>query len=448
MNTPHTPPTPPHPGRLLRVAALGIQSLFVATLLAIGLLGTIAPLRDWVYGLFTLGGFGARHLSPTLVALVVLAWALLAALSFFAGWRLQSRSWGRIALGYVALGAVLAYMAHDEPTFRHPVTMEEISPVFPGAETSYATLMEYGKNHPLGMAFRSPSFEDPYPKLNPTEPAEWREAITRHRAEIESHWAAFTNERAWWTQLSSFDRIGDLTPPRFDAEIMSFQVVRSLTQHGLAVASLEALDGRGDEAVDTLVPILKVGHNLQPYSRTLVRNMIGCVIERISLGTASFILDHAAVSPAARNRLAAALPETNPELGARHLFSTEYAFDFGAMGSARAGDLLVAAGNMPDKAWLRTCLNAISPFVYNPHATLNRIGDLYSGWQEVAAGRRLDQLDPHWKAFYQEESRPSIKNLFGRWFELETIPAYQKVSENYWRVQDQRAALLKRLASL
>jgi len=103
-------------------------------------------------------------------------------------------------------------------------------------------------------------------------------------------------------------------------------------------------------------------------------------------------------------------------------------------------------GSLEKHPWLIRGLNAVSPFLYTPHRTFNQIGDLYSNWQDIAAHRQLDQLDIRWKAFLDEESRPGIRNIFGRWLELEMIPAYVKVSENYWRTQDQRAALLARLA--
>ncbi len=105
-------------------------------------------------------------------------------------------------------------------------------------------------------------------------------------------------------------------------------------------------------------------------------------------------------------------------------------------------------GRLDNHPWLRAVLNGVSPYIYNPRATLNPIGDLYADWQERVAHRQMDQLDARWKSFYDEASRPSIKNICGRWFGLEMIPAYQKVSESYWRNQDQRAALLKRLAKL
>jgi hypothetical protein len=443
MNARNFAPIPPLPQRTLRIAALALQSVIVATVLILGLIGASSPVRERVFAFL---GSGSHPGAAPFVAVLCLAWVLAVAATFLAAWRLQSRSWWNIALGYVAMGLVIAYLAHDEPAIRHPLTMEEISPVFPGAEASYNVLMTYGKQHPLGRNFKAPSFKDPYPNFVPGKPGIWREAITSHRAEIEAHWAGLTAERAWWAQLGAFDRIGDLMPARFDGEIPSFQVFRTISQHGLAIASLEALDGHGDEAIDTLLPVLEVGRKLQPYSRSLVRDMIAVVIERNSLDTAAFILDNNTVSPAARARLAAALQGGDAEAGARHLFSTEYALNLGAMGSSRVGDIMASMGSLEKHPWLIRGLNAVSPFLYTPHRTFNQIGDLYSNWQDIAAHRQLDQLDIRWKAFLDEESRPGIRNIFGRWLELEMIPAYVKVSENYWRTQDQRAALLARLA--
>lgn len=445
MNDPNPFPVEPKPQRALRIAALALQSAVFSLILVQGLVGVIGPLREKV---FSLAAYRDHWGAAPVVTAIGVASVLVAVAVFLAAWRVQSGSWWRIASGYAALGAVLAYLAHDEPAFRHPVTMEEISPAFAGADASYNVLMQYGRQHPLGQNFKAPTFKDPYPQMNPSDPGPWRDAITSHREEIEAHWAQFTAERAWWTQLSQYDRIGDLMPARFDGEILSFQVFRSISQHGLAMASLEALDGHGDQAIDTLLPILEVGRKIQPYSRTLVRDMIGCVIEHISLTTATFILDNTPVSPAARFRLAHALPGGDPEAGARHLFSTEYALSYGAMGHSRVGDILFSMGRLGNHPWARAVLNLFSPYIYNPHATFNRIGDLYSDWQERAAHRHLDQLDACWKSFYDEQSRPSIKNVAGRWLGLEMIPAYQKVSENYWRNQDQRAALLNRLAKL
>jgi hypothetical protein len=372
MNPPSPAPENPLPQRALRVAALLLQSVIAALILTLGLIGVSAPMREQVFSILD----GTNQVVAATVTIICVAFVAFAVAVFLVSWRVQLRSWWRIGIGYVAAGAVLAYLAHDEPTFRRPMTMEEISPVFPGEEASYGVLMQYGKQHPLGRTFTQPNFKKTYPVFDTRHPAVWRETVTSHRAEIEEHWAALGAERSWWAELDAFDRIGDLTPGRWDAEIITFQIFRTITQHGLAVASLQALDGHGDDAVDTLLPILEVGRKLQPYSRYLVREMVGIVIERDSLETAAFILDNATVSPAARARLADALKGGDPEAGARHLMSTDYAINFSGMSSLRVGDYMDAMANGTEVPWQRRLLNAISPFLFNPHATYNQIGDL------------------------------------------------------------------------
>ena len=395
-------------------------------------------------------GFGSHKGATAYIWGASLGSVLIAVAVFLASWRLQARSWLRIALGYLVLVGVLAYLAHDEPTFRHPMTMEEISPVFPGAEDSYNVLMRYGKQHPLGQSFIEPSFKGAYDDRDPGRPDLWRKAITARRPEFEAHWAALAGERAWWAELNAFDRMGDLMPARADAEIVSFGVLRAVSQNGIAIASLQALDGRGDEAIDTLLPILEVGRKMQPYSRSLVRQMIGIVIEKLSIKTANFILDNTAVSPAARARLAAALQGGGGDAGARHIFLTEYAVKYGWMSHSRVGDILGQIDSVNQinslNPWIRWGLNVVSPFIYNPRETFNQVGDLYAECQDLAASRNIEKIDEKEKDFVSERSRPAIKNIYGRWIGAWMIPAYLKVTENYWATQDIRAALIARLA--
>jgi hypothetical protein len=439
MKTSDTPVGGPPTWWALRLALLALQSAVVTFLVFLCLIGTTHTFQDQVFQMLT-GDPGLK------VAYYALGVGLVFAAVLFLSWRLLSRSWPRITGVFLALAAIFAYLAHDDGAFRHPVTMEEISPVFPGAAASDAVLMRYGKNHPLGQNFKQPGFKEPYPWLNPEQTDKWRASLSAHRSEFEQHWAAMASERSWWAELNAFDRIGDLMPASPDGEIITFQVMRTLSQHGAAIASLQALDGHGDEAIDTLLPVLGVGRKIQPYSRTLVRNMIGIVIERMAINTANFILDNAPVSAGARARLAAALQGGEPGAGARHLFAIEYALHYNWMSQSRIGDILQSSGANGKPRWLTAALDCLSPVLYNPRLTFNQMGDLYADWEELAAQRKLDQLDARWASFYQEQTRLSPKNLLGRLLLLETIPAYAKVTENYWKTEDLRAALLVRLA--
>jgi hypothetical protein len=441
MNTPD--PDQVLPLRALRVAALALLSVVVTPILLTFALGIDTRLISKVMNLFIDRNSIELVSLYSLVPLLVLASALV----FLVLWKLLSRSWARIAAGAAAFALLFLILAHDEPTYLRPMTVEDISPVFPGEDASYNLLMRYGKQHPLGQSFKAPSFKNPYPRLALDPASEWRDTIISHRGELEEHWAQLGKERAWWNELSQFDRIGDLIPARLDGEIPSFAIFRTLTQHSAAIASLQALDGHGDEAIDTLLPTLEVGRKLSPYSRTLVRMMIAVVIERMAIGTANFILDTTPVSPGARARLAAALKGGDPEAGARHLMSTEYAMNFGWMPQTRAGDIVaLGLSDGTNRRFLVWYLNTFSPLFYLPHATLNRMGVLYSDWGDLVAHRKLDQMQARWDAFDRELAGPSLKNPVGRYFATVAIPAYEKVARNYWIKEDARAALLERLA--
>ena len=381
-------------------------------------------------------------------------WLLLAVLVVFVPvvvtsllWILHRRSWWWVGGGYLALAPVLVFLAKDDPTIRRPIAMEEIAPAFPGAEASFNVLMRYGNKHPLGRGFRSPSRIWSRPSgpdeapLNPAKPEQWQRWLLNHRSAIAADWADLAPVRAWWADLNAFDRIGDLTPTQIDIELPAFGPLRAGCQFGCAIASLEALDGHGDDAIETLLPVIQVGRKLQPSARTLVRQMVGIVIERMTIDTATFILDRATVSPATRSRLIAALaaPGGGPA-GARRLIAVEYAFSLGAFLERPLGDLIGGSNG-----WVKGSINVISPFVYNRRAAFNLRGELVADLQELIAAREFGRFDARERTFAQDDTRAHFKNYIGSLLMRSTEPAYVKVAESYWKAQDMRAALLARL---
>src|SRR5262249_29850801 len=149
-------------------------------------------------------------------------------------------AWQRLGLGYAGLAAVFIYLAVDDANVRRPQTLENFSPSFPGAEQSYTVLMRYGKNHPLGHDFRfSPPQKIWQGKgvFMPKDP-EWKNWLLTNRADLENDWEQLEPVRQWWAELNAFERIGDLTPPEVNAEIVAFSPIRAFAQHACAIASL------------------------------------------------------------------------------------------------------------------------------------------------------------------------------------------------------------------
>jgi hypothetical protein len=432
--------TEPRGFRPARFAALLLLALAVTLIATLLLLSSFPLLHSAVKQLV---GWYSDPDAPrfagwlTVAFIVFVPTALLLAM-----WRFRLRSWWWVGGGWLVVAPILVYLAIDEPTLRHAQAFAAITPFVPDGEKSFAVIMRYGKSQPATLAFGVPKsypggFPDPVAK-----PVEWRAFILANRASLEAEWAAFAPQRAWWAELNAFAVIGDHTPPGADAEIIGFPVFRALSQRGWAIASLQALDGHGDAAIDTLLPILQVGRKMQPAARTLARQMTGDVIERVSLRTAQWILDTAAVSPAARARLAAALAGGGGEFGARRLITVEYMQSAGTLADSRLGDL----ANLADRhGSLRVALNLLSPFVYNRRACANLLGDHILELQDLAARRDLPQFARFQEEFLERDARPRFKNFMGSLVIEYFFPAYGKILESYWKTEDDRAALFARL---
>ena len=95
---------------------------------------------------------------------------------------------------------------------------------------------------------------------------------------------------------------------------------------------------------------------------------------------------------------------------------------------------------------LRVPLNLLSPFVYNRRASANLYGDHIFKMQELAAQRAIPQLIRRQAEFINQDARPRFKNFMGALVVDQTVPAYTKVVETYWKMEDNRAALLARLS--
>lgn len=430
-------PAPALPLRVLRVVALvGLAAIFS---LIVGLmLFSLVPIFHGAFEALTT--WQPKAAEMRLAGLATVGLILLVTTSvLLAAWKLKLRSWWWIAGGYLAVAPVLAYLATDDPVLRRPVSVEELAPPFPGAEKSFEVLMRYGKHHPLGRDFKEP------PSLlagkSAREAGPWRELILANRATFEKRWAELEPVRSWWTELNAFDRIGDLTPASTSAEVLAFHPFRAMSQNGCAIASLLAVDGRGDEAIDTLIPLIQVSRKLQPAGRTLVRLMIAIVIERMTVETAGFVLDTATVSPAARARLAAVLRGGNVEAAARRLLIVDYVMTMGAFAERPLGDVL----EHEQRSWLRHPLNLVSPFVYNPRASFNIYGEFITDLADLLARREMTKFGPREIVFFKEEARPRFKNFMGSLLVRGVVPAYSKVSDSFWKTQDERAKLLARV---
>lgn len=431
--------------RLLRSLLLIGFGLVLAVITGVAVIGCLPVVSDSFQQLFSWGGNFPKDAAGLTLLLVILMPVFALAMAERKRWL----SWPVLSACWLVLLPVLGWLAWDEPAIRRPLTFEELSPAFPGAEQSYAVLMQYSKQTPSEEAKTFGAFNPTiqFSGSNPRESAKWLEYVAKNRAAIEADWVTLAPQRRWFGELAAFERIGDLTPADYGANIITFQVWRTLTQRTCAMATLLALDGRGDEAMALLVPQLEVSRKLQLSSRTLVRTMIAEVMERMTIETVMVVLDRTPVSAASRARLATTLANENGPALARHMLLVDYVQFTAFFSRMKLGDHLAATwGN--EKTLLRLPLNFLSALLFNPIATANLYGDHMRELAELAATRDLGKFNARSQNFgHQILKEPLMKNAGGRLMLSLAVPSYAKVVESHWKTTDLRAALRNRLAA-
>ena len=432
MNTPESAPVPrPWFDRFLRgVARLGLAAAltFLLTLAVISVSPFIATALETL--------ISPESKLPQFAGILVLIVLVVAPISLL--WLAHRKRWGEswpgLAAGYLILAPVFVWLAWDEPAVRYPVSLDELCPAGPQAAESWTVTLAYTARNgqPAPRTYVAPKFT--WGGASPDKPAEWQAYLEKNRDLIHATWKDLP-ERTWLAELNAFPAIGDLMPASPSGPLIKFQPLRTVSQIGCAEAGLLALEGKGDEAMDTLLPILEVGRKLEPTARSLVRFMLARVVQKLSLNTARFILDHAAVSPDRKARLAAVLQGgSGGPAGARRMLFIEYAFtsnyflsDFGDSAHQRA-------------LWKRGLLGVFR-LVYNPVATVNLQGQYTKELADLAERRELAGFGTRAEAFVSRNSRPHFKNLVGRLLISMATPAYGRVLDTYWKIEDLRTAL-------
>jgi hypothetical protein len=435
-------PSPPSLSlRMIRaVAGGGLAWLSLLALLLVG--GYQAVVR----GRFPTDFLPSEEGIPDVgIGLLLIALTPCVALAFAA----RKRWFTRLAAigGVVATIPILVWLAWDEPPSSRLPSTEQLWPTLPGDEKSFSVLMQYSKKAPSAeaKAYAAVKFAVTWGAARPREREKWCEFVTTQRAGIEADWEKLAPQRRWLEELAAFDRIGDLTAPRHDADIMAFQVWRTLWQRACAIATLQALDGRGDDAIATLLPLLHVVRRLQPNSRTLIRSMIAVAMERMTLETIALVLDLSPVSSTQRTALERELAPEIVSVPASRIVQLEYPFIGSVLEDMKLGNQ-ISAGHEGRKSALTGPLNALTALFFNPHATANLYHEHLQQLGQLADARALDQFAERTKAFEATVNAPGLKNFIGRYVLRLGITSFQKVIEAHWDTVDLRATLRKRLA--
>ena len=388
----------------------------------------------------------ADMLAPVLGALLLAFTLTIPVLLPAARW-LGRRSWSGLAAGWLGLALILGWLARDEPGVPRPVTLAEVATVFPGAEQSYAVVTRHltdGFGTDRSFDWGGFNFSQ-----GPEQGQIWRDFLAARRSDLEANWEKLAPVRAWIDQLNSFDRIADLDADLLEMTRIRFQARVAYPQNAMALASLQAIDGQGDAALDILRPLLEAAGKLERGARGTDIYHGARQMQSVAIRAASFVLDNSRVSAGARARFADAVTASTggPE-GARRLYAIRYAAVEQASSSF---GLAVVAWSFRGFDFLRRPLDLMGPVAFNRHATRNRWTALFADLAECAARREPANAEQRVAEFFAKEGQPRFKNIGGAWM---TLSAWERLGLNsvtdqqrgYWTLEDQRAALLARLA--
>jgi hypothetical protein len=352
-------------------------------------------------------------------------------------------TWRVMAACWLAVGALALWLQWDDSSLLYPTSLEDNFSTFPGADMSYTTLMRYPKRPKGPEAIALSNVKWAVPSAGPAIYGDARRRfsfVAEKRAALAADWERLAPQREWLAELNRFDRIGDLAQMAV-SDTISFNIWGLLSQRTCAQALGLALDGKGDEAIDVLIPMLEVGRKLQPFSLTLVRGMIGMTVEKSGLETAGMVLDRTPVSAAARSRLLAALGPDDSKAIARHLVLSDYPYFISQIRNFGVGDLATRDSTNPYV--MRRVLNALGSLFINPKATANAYARQMLSLAAAAEDRDLPRLSR--TAIDQEEGGPPMKNLVGWLMTMSYRPSLDYIMRNFWSMADLREALRARL---
>ena len=311
---------------------------------------------------------------------------------------LDRRSWRWTAGGFSVLAPVFIYLVADDSSVRRPNTLEEFSPPPPDAARSYEVFLRHVEQVPAG---REVIHAEPTriwynlgadQRVDPGKPEQFRPWLLQHRAEILAGWTTLAPIRAWWAELARFERIADLDVSGRGFEEYAYRPITSYSQIAAAMAGLQALDGKGDDAFATLQPLVEVSRKLESGSRSWRHTAMARTAQANVIRAANFGVESTPVSAPVRARLAAALtagPSAADRI--RHLLAVTTFHP----GTTRDGIPWPERRDLDDQGgWLVRFAKPLTPLLYNSRRTMNALGDQYAHLQDLAARREITQLKP------------------------------------------------------
>lgn len=352
-------------------------------------------------------------------------------------------TWRGVVIGTALFAPVLVWLAWDDATLTHPLTFEELSPAVSQGEESYRATLAFTKINGQPAARELPEAKF-YLRNNPEDKLEdWRAEIVKEREKLAAEWTALAPARVWLAELDHYPAIGDEPEPGPDTPLLNFGALRRITNATCAQAALLALDGKGDEALALLRPILSVGFKLERHGRSDYRLLMAHRTIDRALVTAQMVLATTTVSAAERAALATVIAERDLKSVIRRVAWSSYVILSGMI----LKDPQVVFAQVTNEAGIKNDLmvkvvSGLRPFLVLPRNTINLLARFAAAAERTMLGSagQADNED-----VLRAMASDSPKNFGGRLVVSIAVPNYEKLGESFRKSEATRLNLLTEL---
>jgi hypothetical protein len=379
-----------------------------------------------------------RGISPPSSMVTAAVWSFMIATPLnLAGlaWKLGIRHprWGALAL--LGLAPVFVYLARDDARSPDLETWKEFATMTPQGKAGFDLVMRWPNGESYSNAFESPPVLERL-KGKPGD-AQWLKMLADNREELDAAWTKLEPIRVWWAEWAAMPEIGDQFL-RGDSPIISYKIMRAYARATRARAALLAQAGRGDEAIELLLPLIEGAQKLEPSGQSVMRLSAARALLNVGVEAANLVLRLSPVSDASKERLATVLASgSGGEPGVRRLVGMEFNVYLTRIFSGDVKAEPITGGLLG--SWL-------GPVLVNPNRTINGMSRAIGEAQEWAARRNALEAQ---RAFERLRPYPmkrrGIKNVFGQHIVLGYDHYFYQAVESYWQIEDKRAELIARL---
>jgi hypothetical protein len=351
-------------------------------------------------------------------------------------------AWRWIALVGSGVVGALGYLAWDVA----PVPLVDLGPRVSGGDAGYRTIMWMAEKSPYSrLAEAGVLTSEKIKDLTlPSGREAWPEFVQAKRAEILQAWDADKLGKEWFSMINVTPPKG-IWPQGFNDPIIDFRSVRAVSNIHRTYAYLLARDGRREEAMAVLLPMVQAMHQLERTSGSLLHGMIATVVLKGSYATLDEILKLGAISPEirvkVRDELLAAMPVSEV---IHHILLGEQAFLRGCLNSVEPQSIPKLSSGSRLDAWISFVVSSKAGcLLFNRNRTEQMGLKALEEITALAAAREFDGLKAWRPPWYRvsESRNPVGRLLIAMW-----MPAFTKATEGLWENEDQRLALLKQLA--